>query len=383
MRAFSLSPLLLAAACAATGDPSSELSKEEARAHGKADGIDFCELHDWYGDGVCDDFCPRPDPDCGECDGEPAAELLLVALEGGGVVALDPEDGSEQYRSATGNDAFGVTFSADGSRAFATDKTGGTLSEIDRDTGAVLATIPVGINPQQPALTSSGRMYIPLSGEAAVAVVAIGDGPGALSALRAIPFGAGSKPHIVSLSPDERALWVTVQGVDPRVVRIEMTASGEGAVTDVRYDLVPRVVRATDQGAFFTGHHSTGLHMATTAGAASTPILDRFGTASEPRKQIEGVDATADGSLVAYTHEGRTALVVAADLGHGLETILDADELSAPPYWVTLDPSREVAYVSIPGNGTVEAYAVDGCTDPLWRATTGGKPKRLAVTTAD
>ena len=31
--------------------------------------IDYCEVYDWYGDGVCDDFCKNIDPDCGDsCD---------------------------------------------------------------------------------------------------------------------------------------------------------------------------------------------------------------------------------------------------------------------------------------------------------------------------
>jgi hypothetical protein len=42
-------------------------SKEDARASvGKGDGADYCEMYGWYGDGVCDDFCQHPDPDCGD-----------------------------------------------------------------------------------------------------------------------------------------------------------------------------------------------------------------------------------------------------------------------------------------------------------------------------
>ena len=58
----------------------SDLSKDEARAivhAGKADLPDFCGESGWYADGVCDDFCSEPDPDCatpcaaagGECIG--------------------------------------------------------------------------------------------------------------------------------------------------------------------------------------------------------------------------------------------------------------------------------------------------------------------------
>ncbi len=40
-------------------------AREEAKQN-KADGIafDFCAELDWYGDGICDDFCLNPDPDC-------------------------------------------------------------------------------------------------------------------------------------------------------------------------------------------------------------------------------------------------------------------------------------------------------------------------------
>jgi len=48
----------------------SEMSKEEAREMGgKADsGADLCEFFGWYGDEVCDEFCPLPDPDCTACE---------------------------------------------------------------------------------------------------------------------------------------------------------------------------------------------------------------------------------------------------------------------------------------------------------------------------
>ncbi len=60
---ISLSALL--AACAAEGTDSRVLSKDEARNLAKADSFeDFCADFDWYGDGVCDDFCLQRDPDC-------------------------------------------------------------------------------------------------------------------------------------------------------------------------------------------------------------------------------------------------------------------------------------------------------------------------------
>ena len=58
------------------GDPIDDpevSTKEQAveyyQQSGKADvrkgpRRDFCELLGWYGDGICDSFCPEPDPDC-------------------------------------------------------------------------------------------------------------------------------------------------------------------------------------------------------------------------------------------------------------------------------------------------------------------------------
>jgi len=64
---FLLASLFVAslAACAVPTDDA-PITKADARAQAsKADnGFDFCEAFDWYGDGICDDFCANPDPDC-------------------------------------------------------------------------------------------------------------------------------------------------------------------------------------------------------------------------------------------------------------------------------------------------------------------------------
>ena len=75
----SLTVVLGVAIMAACGGPGAEdgadstggsgMSKEDARNAGKADGADFCEVNEWYGDGACDEFCQLPDPDCGSNGG--------------------------------------------------------------------------------------------------------------------------------------------------------------------------------------------------------------------------------------------------------------------------------------------------------------------------
>lgn len=294
---------------------------------------------------------------------------LLVALEGGGAVTLDPRDGKVLATHATGSDAFGAAYSFDGRRAFVTDKQAGALVEIGGE------RLEVGRGAQQPAVASDGRIYIALSGEAAVAVVQ------GRSVVRRIDTGKGTKPHIVSLSPDGRWLWATVQGSDPKVIAIEITPEGEKAAREFRHDLVPRVISAANDGAWFTAHHSTGLHFASLAdGKVTTPYLDENGPHSEARKQIEGVAASPDGRRIALTHEGRRALVILEFAEGKARKVAEAVPLADNPYWVTLDPSLEVAYVSIPARGIVEAYSLrSAAAQFLWRAEVGGKAKRMAV----
>jgi hypothetical protein len=109
--------------------------------------------------------------------------------------------------------------------------------------------------------------------------------------------------------------------------------------------------------------------------------MDVNGPFSEARKQIEGVATSADGKRVAITHEGRKAMVtLVAGAAGELTKSCDFSPLANVPYWVTLDSAEKVAFVSIPGNSTVEAYDISQCTQkPLWTAQVGGKPKRMAV----
>jgi hypothetical protein len=75
--------LLLASSCGSDhgqpeGDDTAALkaaAKAELAQH--PHGLDPCAAHAWYGDGTCDDFCPRHDPDC-----DLACPTELVAADG-------------------------------------------------------------------------------------------------------------------------------------------------------------------------------------------------------------------------------------------------------------------------------------------------------------
>ena len=50
---------------AASGGDTSYTREQLQELGDKADwSQDWCEMREWYSDGVCDDFCPKPDPDC-------------------------------------------------------------------------------------------------------------------------------------------------------------------------------------------------------------------------------------------------------------------------------------------------------------------------------
>lgn len=68
--------LLALSGCASEVSDEEPITRENARAMiGKFDvGVDYCDLYGWYADGVCDDFCVEPDPDCGTCAAIPSCE---------------------------------------------------------------------------------------------------------------------------------------------------------------------------------------------------------------------------------------------------------------------------------------------------------------------
>lgn len=56
--------------CSESPDAPSEISKEQAALMDGVDdsGADLCDQMGWYGDGICDDFCPSEDEDCDGSD---------------------------------------------------------------------------------------------------------------------------------------------------------------------------------------------------------------------------------------------------------------------------------------------------------------------------
>jgi len=102
-------PLLLLVGCYDDTTPATTFTRDQARAYGGVDpdtGDDICATHDWYGDGVCDMFCPEPDPDCTECP-DPLDPTVWYA-------STDPEECTLlDFACPEGAEYFGGSVAAD------------------------------------------------------------------------------------------------------------------------------------------------------------------------------------------------------------------------------------------------------------------------------
>jgi hypothetical protein len=67
MRIITIFAIFGVVGCTAPGAQQPPLTKAEAEAlGGKSDGVDWCDWMGWYGDGVCDPWCPLADHDCSD-----------------------------------------------------------------------------------------------------------------------------------------------------------------------------------------------------------------------------------------------------------------------------------------------------------------------------
>jgi hypothetical protein len=108
---FLLTMAALASGCLASdADP---VTKAEARLSGGRgpDGSDLCERHGWYGDGECDAFCPRPDPDCSECPDPTDPRVRYLSTDPGycAVLYFACEEGETGFTNECGCGCIGET----------------------------------------------------------------------------------------------------------------------------------------------------------------------------------------------------------------------------------------------------------------------------------
>ncbi len=96
--------------CGATSEKE-ELTKTEVKKR-KVDGDtkDYCEDFGWYDDGVCDEFCKTPDPECSvNCLAEPTCQPGYIQVEGCPEDLARPGAGGADAAPISSNECFQVT----------------------------------------------------------------------------------------------------------------------------------------------------------------------------------------------------------------------------------------------------------------------------------
>jgi YVTN family beta-propeller protein len=143
----------------------------------------------------------------GELHAQKADFTLWVTLgDSDQLVEVDPYSFREIRRIKVDPRPHGLAASPDGSRVYlASDKTG-NFQVVDVRRGAVVASIPIGNDPNQMTLTKDGRFaYVPIRGDSKIAVVGLDP----LRLVKKLPSPTG--PHDAYTSADGKRIYVGAQ----------------------------------------------------------------------------------------------------------------------------------------------------------------------------
>jgi YVTN family beta-propeller protein len=137
---------------------------------------------------------------------------------------FDTKRFKEQSSITVGGGLSEVTFSADGSRAYACNTSDNTVSIVDPSTKQVLRTLTVGSIPVGAWPAANGRMYLDSEGAYSVTEIDVA-GDSIISV-----FSVGSKPGYVAYHPGRDEVWVS--DATNGSVRIFAPVAGEWVYQD-------------------------------------------------------------------------------------------------------------------------------------------------------
>jgi YVTN family beta-propeller protein len=104
---------------------------------------------------------------------------------------------------SVGKEPAEITFSSDGSVAFVANGGSNTVSAINPDTKAIVATIPVGVNPVGAWVGTDGRMYVDNEDGQSVSIIDV-------KTLKVVEtIALGFMPGFVAYNADMKEMWVT------------------------------------------------------------------------------------------------------------------------------------------------------------------------------
>lgn len=265
--------------------------------------------------------------------GSAQARLVYVTNAGGGTVsAIDTQTSSTVATITVGKEPVDVAISPDGSRAYVANKGSNTVSVIDTATQAVVANVGVGKEPDGIAVSPKGSFaYVSNFGDESVSLIS--------TATNSVPIGpisVGKEPEGVAISPDGSSAFVARRSGG---VAVLSTASNQvaGAVVDPfkpsRIALGPRGGRGFVTNAETASVTAFEPGSATTVGAPIPVGTQPAGIAIEPSGRIAYVASPAGGSVTPIdtsldslagppnvAFPGATGIAIAPDGLHGYVT---------------------------------------------------------------
>jgi YVTN family beta-propeller protein len=268
-------------------------------------------------------------------------------------------------------------------RVYVSNEDGGSISVIDGQTEAVVATIPVGKRPRGMRLSPDGRfLYVALSGSAKGGPGVdesklpppdrLADGIGVIDLgtqklVRVLPSGAD--PEAFDVTADGKTLYVSNEDTGQTSV-VDVASGAIRKTIDVGREPEGVAVRPDGRFVYVTSESSSEVDVIDTA---RDEVAARIPTQARPRAVV----FSRDGKRAYVTTEaGATVHVVNAG-SHELLSDIHVPQKGARPMGIALSPDETHAYVTNGRGGSISVVNVAAGT--VERAIEGVAPRPWGI----
>jgi len=222
-----------------------------------------------------------------------------------------------------------------GDRLYVANTVGNNVAVLDANTGAVLATVPVGLRPSQLAVSpDGGTLYVANQGSNAVSAYNTATG----ASLANIPVAA---PQGLAVSPDGTRLYVS--SIATNRVSVINTATG-ATLASIATGVTPVGIAVNEDGSrVYVANRGSGT--VSTINTATNRVIGTVTVGTLPQQ----VALSADGTRLYVTNTGSgTVSVVDTTTSTAITTV----EVGPSPNGITLSGDGSLAYV-VNGDNTM------------------------------
>ena len=260
-----------------------------------------------------------------------------------------------------------TTAFAGGPKAYVGNFKDNTVSVIDTDAGAVVATMPVAAGPHGMAITQDGRtVYVSGDGSSTVSVIDTATD----KVVKAI--NVGKSPNGVALTPDDRLLVVTVYGED-RIAFID--TSTQTVVATMAVPKPHTVAISPDGKLAYVTVQEPGRFGLTLIDVAKRSVVRTLPLDKTPRDGEFGYD----GKLFYFTQAGVSSVQVLDPAAS--DRIVAQIPTGVSPHFVSYP--RGSAFGIVVVQGPSELLLFDPATNKAARSIAVGKQPHWATTSGD